>query len=78
MLWEEYIDLHRYWKKYPPTHIIAAMYVGYKPNDAPEEKVAINQDLAIEEMMAMFGVQIVPKEKLLGMGEEDGRQAACI
>jgi hypothetical protein len=71
--WADYIDLHRYWKNFPPTHILAAGWMGYKPKEDASVENA-NQDLAIEEMMAQFGVRIVPKEQLLGLGGDDGRQ----
>lgn len=63
LVWQDYLDLCAYWKKYPPTHILAAGFMGYKPK-GPIDPDA-NQDLAIEQVMNMFAVKIVPKEDLL-------------
>lgn len=67
MTWPDYCDLCAYWKKTPPTHILVAGFIGYKPKGEPVKDA--NQDLAIEELMSMFAVKVVPKEELL-----DGRQ----
>ena len=41
--------LNKYWRKFPPFHILMAAYVGYKepPEETPETK-----DAAIEELIA--------------------------
>lgn len=66
LVWQDYVDLHAYWKKCPPTHILVAGFMGYKPKGEIDPNA--NQDLAIEQVMDMFAVKIVPKEELL-----DGR-----
>lgn len=66
MTWQEYFDLHAYWNKHPPTHIIAAAFAVYKPPREIDRNA--NQDFAIEELMAHFGVKIVPKEELIDVG----------
>jgi hypothetical protein len=30
-------DLSRYWKDHPPTHILVAGFLGYKPKEEMEE-----------------------------------------
>lgn len=67
LTWQDYMDLCAYWKKHPPTHILAAAGIGFKPK--PEIATDANQDLAIEQVMHLFAVKVVPKGELL-----DGRQ----
>lgn len=40
----------RYWKKFPPYHVLFAGYVGYKGAAAP----APEDELTIDDIMGMF------------------------
>lgn len=48
----EYSAMWRHWRKYPPIETLVPSYLGYKPPPEP----GANQDAAIMQMMAMFGV----------------------
>ena len=65
LTWGDYVDLCNYWKIHPPTHILAAAFMGYKPK---QEVAEDNQDLAWEQLLAMFPVKIVPKEDFPQVG----------
>lgn len=67
LVWQEYIDLHAYWKKHPPTHILVAGFVGYKEPVKPDKDT--NQDLAWEHLMSIFPVKVVPKEEMIDVGQ---------
>lgn len=66
MIWQDYIDLHAYWKKHPPTHILAAGFMGYK--EPAEVDPNANQDMAWEQLMSIFPVKIVPKSEMSDVG----------
>ena len=58
LIWQDYLDLHKYWKSYPPIHVLAAGWMGYKSKEVDKNA---NQDFALEELMQVFGVKVVPK-----------------
>lgn len=65
MTWFDYVDLCNYWKIHPPTHILAAAFMGFKP----KQEVAVdNQDMAWEQLMTLFPVQRVAKEEFPNVG----------
>ena len=64
MTWQDYLDLHEYWAQFPPVHVLAAGWMGYKPEVKSGIDKEINQDFAFEEIMSMFPVSIVPKGEL--------------
>jgi len=45
---------------------VAAAFAGFKPEREIDKDA--NQDFAIEELMAHFGVKIVPREELIDVG----------
>jgi hypothetical protein len=48
----EYAAMWRHWRDHPPLPLMVAAYLGIKP----KPKAQANQDEAIEQLMAMFGV----------------------
>ncbi len=50
----EYAAMWRHWVDYPPVALMVAGYLGIKPK--PKFEPNVNQDAAIAEMMAMFGM----------------------
>jgi len=38
MRFTDYLELAAYWVKYPPIHILARGYLGYKPPPSVEEE----------------------------------------
>lgn len=48
----EYAAMWRHWSDHPPLQMMVAAYLGIKPKDAP----AADQEAALGEVMAMFGI----------------------
>jgi hypothetical protein len=48
-------DLFAYWRKYPPLRDLVAAFVGFKPQDRPEEKPKYMSADDMRRMMALTG-----------------------
>lgn len=53
--------LNKYWRAHPPTHLLMAAYVGFKPPVDPETHV--NNPVEIEALMSIFRVTPPPPPK---------------